>query len=79
MKTGTKRILIGILPLILGAVLAVLLFRRFTEGIGIIGGADAPTFIFMLTHGTGRIALALFIAGAVMIISGAARNISGRK
>lgn len=79
MKTGTKRILIGILPLILGAVLAVLLFRRFTEGIGIIGGADAPTFIFMLTHGTGRIALALLIAGAVMIISGAARNISGRK
>ena len=79
MKTGTKRILIGILPLILGAVLAVLLFRRFTEGIGIIGGADAPTFIFMLTHGNGRIALALLIAGAVMIISGAARNISGRK
>jgi len=79
MRTGTKRILIGILPLILGAALALLLFRRFSENVGIIGGADAPSFIFMLTHGTGRIALALLVAGVVMIVSGIARNVSGRK
>lgn len=79
MKTVTKRILAGLVLLILGAVLALLLFRRFSENIGIIGGADAPTFIFMLTHGTGRIALGLLVAGAVLTVSGIARNISGRK
>ncbi|MBQ8960483.1 MAG: hypothetical protein IJ071_04605 [Ruminococcus sp.] len=78
MKTGTKLIIGGALLMLIGAGLAFLLMRRLTEGVGIIGGADAPTFIFVVTHGTVRIAGLLLAGGGLLALIGLIDDIKTR-
>ena len=68
-KTEKYYVIAGLVILALGLAPLVYGFLFPPEGIGIIGGADAPTAIFLLGH-AGKKRLILIAAGFVLLVRG---------
>lgn len=79
MKKYRIFIAVGILMILAGIIFFVRLRLRMSEGIGIIGGADAPTAIFIFTYGEGRKILMLTLCGLVFLILGIASAKKNKK
>jgi Na+-transporting methylmalonyl-CoA/oxaloacetate decarboxylase beta subunit len=69
-KTEVLYIIAGLIVLIIALLSIARVFDR-PEGIGIIGGADAPTAIFVLRR-IDKKKLILLAAGAILLIRGLA-------
>ncbi len=72
--------LAGIALLIVGLIAPVFLQETApTPSVGIIGGADGPTYLLTLKAAAGGLFLWMAIAGAVMTVSAIVWLIVGRK
>lgn len=75
-KSGIVFIIIGSLLLLTAAaiVLNIIMFQsKESEHIGIIGGADAPTAIFLISRAGWKLLL-IIAAGAALLIKGIIDN-----
>ena len=59
----------GILLLCLAAILSINTIEGATEGMGIIGGADLPTFLLVLRHGKDGVYFTLALLGVLSLIA----------
>ena len=72
--------IIGIALLFVGLIAPVILQTNApTPSIGIIGGADGPTYLFTLKAVAGGLFLWMAIVGALMTVTSVVLLIAGRK
>jgi len=79
MKKHKIFIAVGILMILAGIIFFVRLWLRMSEGIGIIGGADAPTAIFLFSRVKGKGILMLTLCGLIFLIVGISSAIKNKK
>ncbi len=69
----------GILLLCLAVILSINTIEGATEGVGIIGGADLPTFLLVLRHGKGGVYFMMVLLGVLSLIASVAILVFGKK
>ncbi len=69
----------GILLLCLAVILSINTIEGATEGVGIIGGADLPTFLLVLRHGKSGVYFMMALLGALSLIASVAILVFGKK
>ena len=68
-KTEKGYIIAGLIILVLGLIPCIFAVLFPPEGVGIIGGADAPTALFLIGH-TGKKQLLFIAAGLILLLRG---------
>ncbi len=71
--------LVGIVLLLVGLITPVFQTESAEPSVGIIGGADSPTYLLLLKSTAGGLFLWMAIAGAVLTAASAVLLVVGRK